>query len=66
MVISVYCAELQRKIDKTSVLKALSDKIVTLGRKYAAVEHYFPLGTYQFRSLSAELHLRTLVDYGLG
>lgn len=65
IVINVFCAELQRKIDKTSVLKALSDKIVTLGRKYAAVEHYFPLGILQFCAFSAELHIKIITECGL-
>ena len=38
------CAELRRSGDITSRLVALREKVVTLGRKYAASEHYFPLG----------------------
>ena len=37
-------AELRRSGDITSRMVALREKVVTLGRKYAASEHYFPLG----------------------
>ena len=45
-----YCVEISSHIENRTCIKALSSKIVSLGRVYAASENYFPISMYCYCS----------------